>query len=63
MPDWLIVLVAAFGGGLIGTLLTLRSERSAELRRRMLEAADDFVDAYTTARDANRAAGGGPGRR
>ena len=30
----------------------MRHERAAELRTRMLEAADDFVSAYTTAREA-----------
>jgi hypothetical protein len=61
MPDWLLAIVVALvglGSGLAGTLLRLSHDRATELRSRMLEAADDFVDAYTTARDATTAASG-----
>jgi hypothetical protein len=56
MPDWLVVLVAALAGGFATTLVRLRHERASELRSRMLEAADEFVEAYTTAREAILAA-------
>lgn len=52
MPDWLITGVLGLVTGLALTLLSLRHARGAELRARMLEAADDFVGAYTTAREA-----------
>src|SRR5688500_4417058 len=60
MRDGVIALVVGLvsgrGSGLVGTLLILRHERWTELRRRMLEAADDFVGAYTAAREAIAAA-------
>jgi hypothetical protein len=52
MPDWLLVLLGVVGGGLGATLLSLRHERAAGLRVRMLEAADDFVETFTSAREA-----------
>ncbi len=60
-PSWLIALLVGFFGGLGTLLLRLPHERAAELRGRMVEAADDFVAAYVTAREAtsgvNQAAG------
>lgn len=52
MSDWLVVLSAAVLGGLFTTVLQLRHDRGAVLRNRMLEAADDFIEAYTLAREA-----------
>ncbi len=55
MPDWAITLLAALVGGVIGTigstLLRISHERSAELRTRMLEVADEFVAAAMNAVD------------
>ncbi|MEX2646088.1 MAG: hypothetical protein WD249_07500 [Gaiellaceae bacterium] len=60
MPDWLIALVSALGGGVVGTLLStilrISYEREAELRSRMLEAADEFVRAFTAAEETIHAA-------
>ena len=53
MSVWVAALLG-FVGGLATLLLRMRHERAAELRTRMLEAADDFVSAYTTAREALR---------
>jgi uncharacterized membrane protein len=52
MPTWLVALLVGLLSGLAGTLLRLQHERSADLRARMLEAADDFVTAFTEAREA-----------
>jgi hypothetical protein len=45
---WQAILVAALagvGGGLLGTWARIRYERTAELRSRMIQAADDFATA------------------
>jgi hypothetical protein len=42
VPLWAALLVG-LGGGVLGTLLTVSHERGAEMRTRMLDAADDYV--------------------
>jgi hypothetical protein len=55
VPAWLIALLVAFVGllaGLLGTYVRIGFERGADLRTRMLDAADEFVTAMTKAQDA-----------
>jgi hypothetical protein len=59
VPAWLVALLVAlvgavFGlaGALIGTFARIAHERVADLRTRMLDAADDFVMAVTLAHEA-----------
>jgi len=47
MPTWLVALIVGLGSGLAGTFIRVAHERGAELRTRMLEAADDFVTTMT----------------
>lgn len=53
-PLW-VTLVVGLGAGVLGSLLTttlrIRHEREADLRSRMLEAADEFVAAATKANE------------
>src|SRR5438105_12508829 len=42
MNVW-VAIVIGLGSGLFGTLATISHEREAEFRRRMIEAADEFV--------------------
>lgn len=54
MPGWVVALLVAVVGlaaGLIGTYVRISFERGAEIRTRMLDAADDFVTAMTSAQD------------
>jgi hypothetical protein len=47
-PLWATIVIAVSStllGGLLGTLATIRHERGAEFRTRMLAAADDFLQA------------------
>jgi hypothetical protein len=48
VPLWAALLIG-LGGGVVGTLLTLSHERGAEMRTRMLTAADDFILTATQA--------------
>ena len=47
-PTWAVIVVAV-ASGLLGTLLTISHERAAELRTRMLNAADEFATGTVTA--------------
>lgn len=47
-----VAIVVGLASGLITTLLSLSHDRAADLRTRMLDAADDFVAGFATARDA-----------
>jgi hypothetical protein len=53
MPQWVLTLAVGLGAGVVGTLLStmlrISHERGAELRSRMLEAADEFVGAASDA--------------
>lgn len=51
MPAWLVALIVALVG-FAGASLRLAHDRVADLRARMLDAADDFVTALTEAHDA-----------
>jgi hypothetical protein len=54
MPAWLVAVLVAFVGlvaGLLGTYIRIAFERSADIRTRMLDAADEFVSAMTKAQD------------
>lgn len=59
MPNWAVAVIVALVGlvsGLGGVLATISHERTAEVRKRMLDAADDFsrslFEAMTSLRDA-----------
>ena len=55
MPSWVVALLVAFVGltaGLVGTFARIAYDRGAELRTRMLDAADEFVTAMTAAKPA-----------
>ena len=63
MPTWAVILVGISAGllsGLVGTLLTISHERGAEVRTRMLAAAEDFLTTAKTCRKAVRMARGNP---
>jgi hypothetical protein len=54
VPGWLVALLVAIVGlvaGVLGTYVRIRYERGAEIRTRMLDAADEFVTAMTRAQD------------
>jgi hypothetical protein len=46
VPLWGALLIG-LAGGVLGALFTIRRERGAEFRTRMLHAADDFLEALT----------------
>lgn len=48
VPIWTAVLIA-LGGGIFGVLVRIAHDRGAELRSRMLEAADEFLATSTSA--------------
>lgn len=48
MPTWAAVLIA-LGGGIFGVLVRIAHDRGAELRSRMLDAADEFLAVSTPA--------------
>lgn len=55
MPGWVVALLVALvglAGAVLGTYVRIVHERSAEIRTRMLDAADSFVTAMTSASDA-----------
>jgi GNAT superfamily N-acetyltransferase len=57
VPTWAAILVgvaSGLGSGLVGTLLTIGHERAAEMRTRLLTAAEEFVRAAEACRKAIR---------
>lgn len=59
MPVWAAILVGVGSGllsGLAGTLLTITHERGAEMRTRMLTAAEEFIRAAEACRQSVRVA-------
>jgi hypothetical protein len=62
VPTWAAILVgvaSGLGSGLVGTLLTIGHQRGAEMRTRMLTAAEEFVRAAEACRKAIRDARAG----
>jgi len=60
-PTWVTILVAVIagvGGGLLATMMRISYERGAELRTRMVDAADEFSVAVVAARQRMRTLAG-----
>lgn len=60
-PTWVTVVVALAAGlasGLLATMLRISHDRGAELRTRMVDAADEFCVAVVAARQRMRTIGG-----